>query len=155
MKLASGIAPAAEMIDKGIVVGLGTDGAASNNTLDLFSDMRICALLHKVNKLEPTVTNAQEVVKMATINGAKVLGLNEKIGSLEVGKRADIITINLDKPHLTPMYDPYSHLVYCVNSEDVSDVIINGQIIMKKREVKKIDEEKVLQEANNFRIKKS
>jgi 5-methylthioadenosine/S-adenosylhomocysteine deaminase len=151
MKLASGIMPVAEMLDKGIVVGLGTDGAASNNTLDLFSDMRVCALLHKVNQLEPTIINAREVVRMATINGARVLGLEDKIGSLEVGKRADIITINLDKPHLLPIYDPYSHIVYCVNRGDVSEVVINGQIIMRNREVNKIDEEKVLREASNFK----
>lgn len=154
MKLASGVMPAAEMLNKGIIVGLGTDGAASNNTLDLFSDMRVCALLHKVNNFEPTVTNAREVVGMATINGAKVLGMEDKTGSLEVGKRADIITINLDKPHLTPMYDPYSHLVYCVNGEDVNDAVINGKVIMRDREAKTIDEERVLREAREFKIKK-
>jgi len=154
MKLASGVMPGEEILDKGIIVGLGTDGAASNNTLDLFSDMRACALLHKVDKLEPIAINAREVVKMATINGARVLGLEDKIGSLEVGKRADIITINLNKPHLLPIYDPYSHIVYCANSGDVDDVIINGQIIMRNRGVKTIDEEKVLKEASNFKIKR-
>jgi len=152
MKLASGIMSAAEMINKGIIVGLGTDSAASNNTLDLFSDMRTCALLHKVNKLEPTAANARQVAAMATINGAKALGLVNKIGSLEVGKRADIITISLNKPHLVPIYDPYSHLVYCVNGGDVSDVIVNGKVLMRDREVKTIDEEKVLAEAKNFKF---
>jgi len=152
MKLASGIAPVTEMLEKEIVVSLGTDGAASNNTLDLFSEMRTCALLHKVNQLDPTVMNAREVVKMATIEGAKVLGYEDKIGSLEIGKRADIITINLNKPHLVPMYDPYSHLVYCANGEDVNDVVINGKVIMRDREAKTIDEEKVLKEASEFRI---
>lgn len=147
MKLASGVAPIPEMPGKGITAGLGTDGAASNNTLDLFSDMRACALIHKVNKLNPTVLSAREVVRMATINGAKVLNLDKKIGSLEAGKRADIIAINLDKPHLAPVYDPYSHLVYCASARDVEDVIINGKIVMKNREVKTIDEERVLREA--------
>ena len=153
MKLASGIMSAAEMIDNNIIVGLGTDGAASNNTLDLFSDIRTCALLHKVNKLEPTATNARQVIGMATINGARTLGLEKKIGSLEKGKQADIITVNLNKPHLTPIYNPYSHLAYCVNGEDVNDVIINGKVVMRNREVKTIDEEKVLAEARKFRIK--
>ncbi len=154
MKLASGIAPISEMLERNIVVGLGTDGVASNNTLDLFSDMRTCALLHKVNKLEPTVMSAREVVRMATIDGAKSLGLDSKIGSLEVGKRADLVTINLDKPHLTPIYNPYSHLVYCVSGEDVNDVIINGKVIMRDREMRTIDEERVLREASSFKIKK-
>jgi len=150
MKLASGIAPVQDMLNKGIVVSIGTDGAASNNTLDLFSEMRACALLHKANKLNPTILNAQEVVRMATISGAKALGLNNKVGSLEVGKRADIITINLDKPHLTPIYNPYSHLVYCADGKDVENVVINGEVIMRNREVKTIDEERVLREAREF-----
>ena len=150
MKLASGIAPVPEMLETEITVGFGTDGAASNNTLDLFSEMRACALLHKVSSLDPTALNAREVVKMATINGAKVLGLGNKIGSLETGKQADIITISLNKPHLSPIYDPYSHLVYCVESQDVDNVVINGKVVMRDREVKTIDEEKVLREARNF-----
>ncbi len=150
MKLASGIAPIPEMLKMGITIGIGTDSAASNNTLDIFSEMRTCALLHKVGSLDPTALKAREVVKMATVGGAKVLGLENKIGSLENGKRADIITINLDKPHLTPIYNPFSHLVYCVEAQDVENVIINGKVIMGNREVKTIDEEKVLEEAKGF-----
>lgn len=153
MKLASGIAPLVEMLGHGIAVGLGTDGVASNNALDLFSEMRICALLHKVNKLNPMVMNARKVVKMATVDGAKALGLNNKIGSLEVGKSADIITINLDKPHLIPIYNPYAHLVYCAGAQDVNNVIINGKVVMENREVKTINEEKILKEAEKFKIK--
>lgn len=153
LKLASGVAAIPKMLEKGIVVGLGTDGAASNNTLDLFTEMRTAALMHKGYNLDPTVVNSQTVVKMVTINGARVLGIEDKIGSLEVGKRADIITINLDKPHLTPIYDPYSHLVYCANGSDVANVIINGIIIMKDRIVKTIDEEKVLRQAKDFKVK--
>ncbi len=152
MKLASGAAPLKKMLELGITVGLGTDGAASNNTLDLFSDMRACALLHKVNNFDPTAVSAQAVVKMATIDGAKVLGLEKEIGSLEAGKKADIITINLNKPHLTPVYNPYSHLVYCVDAGDVNDVIVNGQVIMKNRAVKTLDEEKILKQASQFKI---
>lgn len=150
MKLASGVAPLLKMLKLGLSVGLGTDGAASNNTLDLFADMRVCALLHKITHLDPAVVSAREVVKMATINGAKAIGWEKEIGSLEIGKKADIITINLDKPHLSPIYDPYSHLVYCVNGADVANVIINGKVIMKNREVKTLDEEKILAEAGKF-----
>jgi len=153
MKLASGIAPVPKMLKQGIAVGIGTDGAASNNTLDLFSEMRACSLLHKASNLDPTVVSLKEIVKMATINGAKVLGLDDKIGSLAAGKRADIITINLDKPHLIPIYDPYSHLVYCVEPQDVENVVINGRVLMRDRGVKTIDEGKVLREAQNFQLK--
>ncbi|MFH1582840.1 MAG: amidohydrolase family protein, partial [Candidatus Falkowbacteria bacterium] len=152
MKLASGAAPLKRMLGLGITVGLGTDGAASNNTLDLFSDMRACALIHKVNNYDPTAISAREVVKMATSGGAKVIGLENEIGSLEAGKKADIITINLNKPHLTPIYDPYSHLVYCVSGEDVENVIVNGKVIMENREVKTLDEEKILKQAREFKI---
>jgi len=152
MKLASGVAPLKKMLEMKITVGLGTDGAASNNTLDLFSDMRATALMNKVNNFNPTAISAREVVKMATIDGAKVIGMEKEIGSLEVGKKADMITINLDKPHLTPIYDPYSHLVYCVNADDVENVIVNGKVIMRNKEVKMLDEEKILKQAGEFKI---
>ncbi len=152
MKLTSGIAPLPKMLKLGITVGLGTDGAASNNTLDLFADMRVCALLHKINNFDPAVVSAREVVQMATINGAKVIGMEKEIGSLETGKKADIITIDLNKPHLTPLYDPYSHLVYCANGADVANVIINGKVVMKNRKVKTLDEEKILKQAMEFRM---
>ncbi len=154
MKLASGVMPASKMIDKGIVVSLGTDGVASNNTLDLFEEIKIYALLHKVQDLEPTKASAREVITMATINGAKALGWDKEIGSLEVGKQADLITIDLNKPHLQPIYDPYSHLAYAVNGSDVENVIINGRIVMRERVVKTLDEEKVLFDAKQFEIKK-
>ena len=152
MKLSAGIAPLNKILKKGIIAGLGTDGAASNNTLDLLADMRVCALLHKAINFNPAVVSAPEVVQMATSQGAKVLGWEKEIGSLEIGKKADIITINLDKPHLSPIYDPYSHLVYCANGADVANVIVNGKVIMKNREVKTLDEEKTLAEAAEFKI---
>lgn len=152
MKLTAGIAPLNKILKLGIAVGLGTDGAASNNTLDLFADMRVCALLHKINNFDPTVVNARELIQMATINGAKVIGLDKEIGSLEIGKKADIITIDLNKPHLSPLYDPYSHLVYCANGADVENVIVNGKIIMRNRQVKTLDEEKILRQAREFKI---
>ncbi len=154
MKLASGIMPITKMAEKDLLISLGTDGVASNNTLDLFEEIKICALLHKVSELEPTKISAREVITMATINGAKTLAWEDKIGSLETGKQADIITISLDKPHLQPIYDPCSHLAYAVNGADVENVVINGRIVMRDREIKTIDEERVLFDAKNFKLEK-
>ncbi|MBW2338923.1 MAG: amidohydrolase, partial [Deltaproteobacteria bacterium] len=133
MKLASGFAPVPEMIAKGVTVGLGTDGCASNNNLDLFAEMDMAAKLHKVNRLDPTVMDAQTVFRMATIDGARALGLEKITGSLEVGKRADLIIIDTKKPHLIPMYNPYSHLVYAAGAHDVKHSIIDGNIVMEDR----------------------
>ena len=145
MKLASGIAPVPDMKAKGITVGLGTDGCASNNNLDLFGEMDMAAKLHKVNNLDPTVMNAQTLVEMATIDGAKVLGLEKITGSLEVGKRADLIVINTNKPHLVPMYNPYSHLVYAANGHDVTHSIIDGNIVMEDRRLLTLDVEDIIE----------
>jgi len=134
MKLASGIAPVPEMISKAICVGLGTDGCASNNNLDLFEEMDSAAKLHKVFKRDPTVMDAKTVIKMATIEGAKAIGLEDVTGSLEPGKQADIIIIDINKPHLTPMYHPESHLVYAVHGSDVSDVFVAGKALMRNYE---------------------
>jgi len=144
MKLASGIAPVPEMIAKGITVGLGTDGCASNNNLDLFGEMDMAAKLHKVNSLDPTVMSAQTLMKMATIDGAKVLGLEKITGSLEVGKRADLIVIDTNKPHLVPMYNPYSHLVYAAGGSDVRHSIIDGNIVMEDRRLLTLDVEDII-----------
>jgi 5-methylthioadenosine/S-adenosylhomocysteine deaminase len=133
MKLAAGIAPIPEMLKRGITVGIGTDGAASNNNLDLLTEMDTAAKLHKVSSMDPTVMDAKTVLKMATIEGAKVLGLDDHIGSIEAGKRADIIIIDTRKPHLTPMYNPYSHIVYSASGADVSVTIIDGKVIMMNR----------------------
>ena len=145
MKLASGVAPVPDMIAKGITVGLGTDGCASNNNLDLFGEMDMAAKLHKVNNLDPTVMNAQTLVEMATIEGAKVLGLEKITGSLEVGKRADLIVIDTNKPHLVPMYNPYSHLVYAAGGHDVTHSIIDGNIVMEDRRLLTLDIENIIE----------
>jgi 5-methylthioadenosine/S-adenosylhomocysteine deaminase len=156
MKLASGFAPVPEMIAKGVTVGLGTDGCASNNNLDLFSEMDMAAKLHKVNKLDPTVMDAQTVFKMATIDGAKVLGLEKTTGSLEVGKRADLIVIDTKKPHLIPMYNPYSHLVYTAGGNDVKHSIIGGSIVMEDRKLLTLEVEDIMEQAKeqSFRVRK-
>ncbi len=131
MKLASGVAPVPDYLNEGITVGLATDGAASNNDLDMFSEMRSTALLHKVVRMDPTVMDAKTVVEMATLGGAKTLGMDTLIGSIVPGKRADFIAVSLDRPHLQPLYDPYSHLVYAAKSSDVEWVFIDGRVLKK------------------------
>jgi 5-methylthioadenosine/S-adenosylhomocysteine deaminase len=135
MKLASGIAPVSGLLRAGVAVGLGTDGCASNNDLDLFREMDTAAKLHKVNLLDPTVMDARTVLKMATIDGAKAIGLDKDIGSLEAGKQADVIIIDTEKPHLVPMYHPVSHIVYAVQGSDVRDVIVAGRILVKNQKL--------------------
>ncbi len=139
MKLAAGVAPVPEMLGRGIRVGLGTDGAASNNTLDMFREMDLCAKIHKATRLDPTVMSAQTVVAMATIGGAKTLGLDSLIGSIEAGKLADIIIVDMNQPHLTPLYNPYSQLVYAARGADVAVSIINGKVVMENRRLLTID----------------
>jgi 5-methylthioadenosine/S-adenosylhomocysteine deaminase len=150
MKLASGIAPVPEMIEAGVCVGLGTDGCASNNNLDLFSEMDTAAKLHKVNRLDPTVMDAKTVAAMSTIQGAQALGLGDVTGSLQQGKRADLIIIDLNKPHLTPMYSPFSHIVYAVKAEDVTTAIINGRIVMQDRKLVSLDMKAVMAEVERI-----
>jgi 5-methylthioadenosine/S-adenosylhomocysteine deaminase len=135
MKLAVGIAPVPAMLRKGITVGLGTDGCASNNDLDLFREMGTAAKLHKVAAMDPTVLDARTTLKMATIHGARVLGLEDRIGSIEPGKCADLILVDMKKPHLTPVYQVYSHLVYAASGADVVASIINGKLVMKDRKL--------------------
>jgi len=144
MKLASGMARVSEMVKKGIVLGLGTDGCASNNNLDLFKEMDTAAKLSKVATLDPVNMGAATVLKMATVWGAKVLGLEKQIGTIEVGKKADIITIDLRKPHLVPLYNPVSTIVYSASGSDVKDVIVNGRVLMKDRTFTALDAEEVM-----------
>ena len=150
MKLASGIAPVPELLKNGITVGIGTDGCASNNNLDLFQEMDTVAKLHKVQTLDPTVMDAPTVVRMATIDGAKVLGLEDQIGSLERGKRADIIVIDMRQPHLVPMYNVYSHLAYAVSGHDVVTAIVNGQVLMEDRVLITLDVNTVMEDVNRI-----
>ncbi|MEW5804579.1 MAG: amidohydrolase [bacterium] len=145
MKLASGVAPIPALLQKGITVGLGTDGCASNNDLDLFQEMDTAAKLHKVARLDPTALNARQAVYMATKGGAKVMGMAADIGSLEPGKKADLITLDLRKPHLMPLYNLYSHLVYSLNGADVNSVVVNGTILMKNRKLLHLEEEPILE----------
>jgi cytosine/adenosine deaminase-related metal-dependent hydrolase len=147
MKIASGIAPVVEMARAGVNVGLGCDGGPSNNCYDMIREMKTASLLQKARLLDPLVLDAEIALEMATINGAKALGLQKEIGSIEVGKKADLILVSLKKPHLVPPLNPVSHLVYAANGSDVETVIIDGKIVMKDRVVKTIDEEKVIRQA--------
>ncbi|MCK4390379.1 MAG: amidohydrolase [Desulfobacterales bacterium] len=147
MKLASGIAPVPEMLARDMTVGLGTDGCASNNNLDLFTEMDTAAKIHKIQTMDPTVMDAVTVLRMATIEGAKALGLQDLTGSLEPGKKADVILLNTHKPHLTPMYNPASHLVYAARGSDVTTSIINGKVIMEDRKLLSIDVDEIIARA--------
>ena len=153
MKLASGIAPIPELLAKGVTVGLGTDGCASNNNLDLFTEMDMAAKLHKIHTLDPTVMNALTALRMATIEGAKALGLGNTTGSLELGKKADIIVLDTNKPHLTPLYSPYSHLVYAARGNDVSHCIINGQLVMEDRKLLTLNLDEIMTRAREKSVK--
>ncbi len=143
MKLASGIAPLKELIGHGITTGLGTDSCASNNNLDLFSEMDTCAKIHKVTQFDPTALPANQVLKMATIGGAAVLGQQKEIATLAPGKNADIIMINLNQPHLVPFYNP-DLLVYAAKGADVTTVIINGRLVMQERKILSFDLEETM-----------
>jgi 5-methylthioadenosine/S-adenosylhomocysteine deaminase len=145
MKLASGIAPVPALLQKGVPVGLGTDGSASNNDLDLFLEMDSAAKLHKVALQDPTAMKAEAVVHMATREGARVIGMDQEIGTLAAGKKADIILLDLKKPHLLPLYNVYSHLVYTFNGADVCSVISSGKMLMKDRRLLYLDENDILE----------
>lgn len=145
MKLASGVSPVPGLIKNGANVALGTDGCASNNSLDMFWEMKTAALLHKVNSMDPTVLPAGEVLKMATTSGAKALGI--PCGQITVGNAADIILINMQKPHLVPVNDPVSHLVYAAKGTDVRTTIVNGRILMRDGVVECMDEDKIMENA--------
>ena len=147
MKLASGAAKVNAMRHAGIVVGLGTDGAASNNDLDMFEALRQAAFLAKLQTNDPRAVPARTALEMATIEGARALGMETQIGSLEAGKRADVITVSVSAPRQTPMYDPLSHLAYTTRGDDVRTTIVNGRVLMRDRKVTTLDEAAVLAEA--------
>jgi 5-methylthioadenosine/S-adenosylhomocysteine deaminase len=144
MKLASGIAPVPSLLAAGLPVGLGTDGSASNNNEDMFGEMNSAAKLHKVDLLDPTVMTAETVLEMATLHGARVLGAAEEIGSLEAGKKADLIVLDMNQPHLTPLFNVPSHMVYAARGADVVHSIINGRIVMRNRQLTTLDEMAIL-----------
>jgi 5-methylthioadenosine/S-adenosylhomocysteine deaminase len=150
MKTASGVAPVPAYLRAGIAVGLGTDGAASNNDLDMFEAMRVAALLHKHETVDPTALSARTVVEMATIRGARALGMETRIGSLEPKKKADLITVSVSGARQTPMYDPLSHLVYVIHGDDVRNTIVNGKVLMRDRKVLTLDETAILAEARSW-----
>ncbi|MBE6486772.1 MAG: N-ethylammeline chlorohydrolase [Methanosphaera stadtmanae] len=146
MKLASGIAPVTEYLDKGINVGIGTDGVSSNNNLDMFSEMKLTAFLQKVNTLNPQVLPTKDTFAMATKNGAKALGINA--GSLREGKLADIVIVDTLVPHMTPVRDALSNIIYSSLGSDVDTVICNGKILLENKVLKTINEQEVIQEVN-------
>ena len=151
MKIGTGgYAPIPEMIDENIVVSLGTDGAASNNNLDMFDTMKFCALIHKQHRWDPEILPAQSVLDFSTINGAKSLRKFDNIGSIEIGKNADIIIIDINKPHLIPNHNYISNIVYSANGNDVESTIINGNPIMINKEFIKLDKQKIMDEAELY-----
>ncbi len=146
LKLGSGIAPVVTLLEEGISVSLGADGAACNNRLDMFTEMRTAALLQKALH-GPEVLPASQVLRMATIDGARALGLDSEIGSLEVGKRADVAVVRLDRLHATPVTDVVSALVYSAEQDDVDTVIIDGELLMRERELLKANEREIINDA--------
>ncbi|MCL6622529.1 MAG: amidohydrolase [Syntrophobacterales bacterium] len=150
MKLASGVAPVTAMLRRGIPVGLGTDGCASNNNLDLFQEMDTAAKLQKVHLLDPTALPALQALSLATTGGAQVLGLAGQVGRLAPGYKADLIVLDLDQPHLTPLYDPFSHLVYAARGADVHTVMVDGRLLVENRRLSAMDVEETLARAREL-----
>ena len=156
MKLASGVAPVARMLELGLAVGLGPDGpAGSNNDFNLFEEMDLAAKLQKVMTLDPETLPASTALEMATIRGARVLGMEKEIGSLEAGKRADMIVVRLDRPNAVPMYDAVSQMVYALKADDVRDVMVNGKPVVSDGRILTLNQAQILQKAEEYRAKVS
>lgn len=154
MMLASGVAPVVEEREAGVAVGLGTDGpAGSNNDLDLMEEMDLAAKLQKITKLDPRALDAKSVVAMATVDGAKALHMEKEIGSLEVGKKADIILIGLDEPNAVPIFDVYSELAYALKADDVETVVIGGRIVMRLKKLLTLNESEILTKGREYGVK--
>ena len=153
MKLASGTAPVPKYLAAGVALGLGTDGAASNNDLDMFEAMRQAAFLHKLQSRDPRTVPAATALELATLGGARAIGMEREIGSLETGKRADLIVVGMHRARQTPRYDPLSHLVYATHGDDVETTIVNGQVLMHARKMLTLDEAAVLREAEAFAVR--
>ncbi len=152
MKSAAGLMPAPEMLAAGIGVGIGTDGAASNNNQDMFREMDLAAKLQKFSRMDPTALPAEQTVAMATITGARALHIDRQTGSLEIGKKADMIIVDTTAPHATPMYDVYAQLVYALQNSDVRTTIINGKIVMEDRRLLTLDEAAILARAAEYKV---
>ena len=155
MKLASGIAPVTAYLAADVPIGIGTDGAASNNDLDMFEAMRTASLLQKVATSKPTALSATVTVRMATLGGARALGLGSRIGSLEPGKRADLIVVGMGATRQTPMYDAVSHLVYVTRGDDVQTTVVNGKVLMRNRKVLTLDRAAILRDAKSWALRVS
>jgi 5-methylthioadenosine/S-adenosylhomocysteine deaminase len=145
-----GFVPMQELIDRGINVCLGADSAAAANSLDMFKEIRVAALIHKGHHADPSIVAAERVLEMATVNGAKTLAMENEIGSLEVGKKADIIILDTDEPWFAPQHDIVSQLVYCADGKDVETVIASGKILMENQEFQNFDSKEFVQKANEM-----
>ena len=153
MKISSGVAPVAKMLEKGVPMGLGTDGPATNNDVDMWEEMRLAAFLAKVSTMDPKVVAAPVALHMATLGGAQAIGLGDQIGALTVGRRADLIQVSFDDLHFTPLYDVISHLVYVADEQDVVSVVVDGKVVMQDRDIPGIDEAKLKAEASALAAK--
>jgi len=153
MKLASGVAPVPQMLKENLAVGLGTDGAASNHDLSLWEEIDTAAKLHKLFSNDPKVVTAEEAFEMATIRGARALHLEKEIGSIEKGKRADLVVVDLNELNQTPFYNIYSNLVYATKADDVRTVIIEGRVVMRDRRLLTLNEETIKADARRYRDK--
>jgi 5-methylthioadenosine/S-adenosylhomocysteine deaminase len=150
MKTAAGSMPAVELLSAGVAVGIGTDGAASNNNQDMFEEMNLAAKQQKLVRMDPKALSAQQVVEMATITGARALHLEQQIGSLEVGKKADLIVVDTTAPHATPMYNVYSAIVYALKASDVRTTVVGGKTVMEDRRMLTLDEPAILAKAAQY-----
>lgn len=146
--IADGVAPVPKMLKEGVNVALGTDATGTYGCHDFFFAMKLCAAIHKINTMDTSSINAMTILTMATVNGAKALGLEDKIGSLEAGKLADITIVGVNKPHMLPLHDPVSAVVYSATAADVETVIVNGRIVMEDRKIQTMDENTILEAAS-------
>jgi len=153
LKLASGFAPVPKLLNAGVTVGLGTDGAASNNDLSILGEMSTASKLHKAVAQDATVVDSRTALLMATQNGADIIGLGDKVGSITAGKKADLVIADLSKPHLAPMYDIYSHISYSLHPSDIETVMVNGKVLIENRRPTTLDESEVLAKAKNWQEK--
>ncbi|MCB1637818.1 MAG: amidohydrolase family protein, partial [Thiothrix sp.] len=150
LKLASGFCPVAKLQAAGVNVALGTDGAASNNDLDMLGEMKTAALLGKAVAGDAAALPAREMIRMATINGARALGLEQVTGSLETGKSADLIAVNFGEPESVPLYDPVSHLVYCTTRNQITHAWVAGRLLMDRRRLTTLDEADIVEKAKSW-----